>query len=235
MSLRVLFRSSLTIQFTLHSEFYYSSPSFLTVAAVFRAATTFGFPKFADFARQFLAEEFPQNLHTVSTTPVHHSVAAAVLGRKYHFPQILKRAFYEIARSPPPDDDTPATISLNDLDPEDLILLANAQKHLSAAWLAVLSLSTLVCTSRPKCPSGTNNPVWAAVSADDGLLLHKYQNDPICGLSELIAVEWDSVHKFCDKCTAAKRKALLSHKWQIWMDMDEWFNIGHDDDKSFGE
>ncbi|KAF8206919.1 hypothetical protein K438DRAFT_2083097 [Mycena galopus ATCC 62051] len=75
-------------------EFADKTPPFITLASSFRAASKFKFHKFNTCAR-------------VTTTLVPHPVPAVDLGGEWDLPEILKRPFYEILRTPPaePNDD----------------------------------------------------------------------------------------------------------------------------------
>ncbi|KAJ6576994.1 hypothetical protein DFH09DRAFT_914193 [Mycena vulgaris] len=209
-------------------EFSYSRPSFLTAAAIIRAAERFDFPKFFKFAERCLQDKFPSDLARFHSKPIPHASDAVVLGR-WNVPGILKRAFYELARAQPedlpardPDDTRDVDSPLQELDIEDIILLTNAQKRMTAAWLTVLP-TAIVCPNRAPCPAGRGTVGWSAFGEDQ--LLQKYQYDPIGGLNALIAVKWRTAHSFCSSCANAQKELLVAKKEKIWKDMDEWFDI----------
>lgn len=218
----------------------YSSPTFLTAAAIFRAASIFIFPKFYAFARKHLLVEFARDITKFRSTPIPNASAAVNLGRSWSLPGILKRAFYELARAEPEDldDDRDGEGGLDscllDLEPADIIRLASAQKRLAAAWISVFTPPALhdQCPGRHPCPATRSAGVWPALTEQ---LLRKYQYDPICGLDALIAVRWKSVHGFCDKCASAQKRMFMGKKMQIWEDMDGWFNVPANDEDAGGD
>ncbi|KAJ6607998.1 hypothetical protein B0H10DRAFT_2304200, partial [Mycena sp. CBHHK59/15] len=206
-------------------EFYYSAPTYLTVSAVFRAATVFNFPKFFSFAKQYLMEEFSNDLDSFDPFLLPHPAAALILGRTWNLPQILKRAFYELACSDPESAvEIDTAHPLYDLEKIDLIRLAKAQKHLNAAWLTIIEQTTNKCPSKtPMCVSGKRSAGWAALAAEDQLLL-QYQRDPITGLERLATKNWVN-YAFCDRRAEAKKASFIAKREEIWSDMDEWFGI----------
>ncbi|KAJ7500217.1 hypothetical protein B0H11DRAFT_802666 [Mycena galericulata] len=210
-------------------EFYYSAPPFLAVAAVFRAATTFKFPKFVEFARQYLLNTFSDRLEDVTPQPIANPVAAIILGRAWKLPGILKRGFYELLRAPPeasiPDlsddeDGAPREVYLRrGLDVDDLIRILDTQKHLAAAWQSVL-LSDVDhnCPSMTPCAPGRPTGGWTS--------LREYHCDPICGLNVLVSAR----SGFCDQCVTARNAWLVGKKSEIWDDLDSWLNIPANDE-----
>ncbi|TFK43996.1 hypothetical protein BDQ12DRAFT_709647 [Crucibulum laeve] len=80
--------------------FYYSTPSFPKVASIYRASCSFGFPKFLEFSQRFIKGCFPQRVHKITTKPIPHAACAVSLGRQRGLHGVLKRTFYELARSP---------------------------------------------------------------------------------------------------------------------------------------
>ncbi|KAJ7111738.1 hypothetical protein C8R44DRAFT_677346 [Mycena epipterygia] len=222
-------------------EFVYSSPTFLTAAAIFRAASTFIFPKFYAFARKHLLVEFARDITEFCSTPIANASAAVNLGRSWNLPGILKRAFYELARAEPEDldvddsdDEGELDSCLQDLETDDIIRLVSAQKRLAAAWLSAFVPPVFQCpgSGRNGCVAMRSAGVWSALTEQ---LLRKYQYDPICGLDALIAVRWKSVHGYCDKCASAQKKVFMVKKVQVWEDMDGWFNVPGDDEDARGD
>ncbi|KAJ7036880.1 hypothetical protein C8F04DRAFT_1093726 [Mycena alexandri] len=214
--------------------FHYALPTFPTAAAIFRAATTFKFNKFVEFTRKYFLETFSEDLDKVDATLIPYAAAAVTLGRKWNIPGILKRAFYELLRAPPAtttanDEEAPGVPAVGDrlkgLEPADLTLLADAQKHLTAAWMTVfLRPDGTVCPAKTPCSATKRNGGWTAI-AGKGKILQKFLLDPICGLDALTEVKWDEAHGFCGKCAAARNASFLKRKAQIWEDMDVWFRI----------
>ncbi|KAJ7455120.1 hypothetical protein FB451DRAFT_1099431 [Mycena latifolia] len=219
-------------------DFYYSSPRFLTVAAVFRAAASFKFAKFLAFTRQYLLEMFSENLGHLDARVVPNPTAAIILGREWNLPRILKRAFYELIRTPPHDptyldgeDDTAFAHHLQGLDVQDVIRLTDAQKHLTAAWLAALSPSGPPCPCMPSCAAAKRSGITnGAVLLGRDQLLQKFQYDPIRGLEALRGVRWIRTYAFCEACAGTRNASLRAKKEELWSDMDRWLDIPVDDE-----
>lgn len=193
---------------------------------------TFKFPKFWEFARNYLLDTFSDSLVDVTSTPIANPTAAIILGRTWDLPGILKRAFYELLRAQPdapnshPSDDgnEVAAHRLQGLEVDDIIRLSDTQKHLTAAWLTVLSLVTDKCPTKTPCAAARPTGGWSAIVGED-LVLQKFQYDPICGLDVLIRVDWTGSPAFCTQCAAARKAWLIKKKKQIWDNLDQWLSI----------
>ncbi|KAJ7735506.1 hypothetical protein B0H16DRAFT_1467130 [Mycena metata] len=214
--------------------FHYALPTFPTAAPIFRAATTFKFTKFFDFAHKYLLETFPDDLDKVDVTVIPHAAAAVTLGRKWNIPDILKHAFYELLRAPPattPTDDeltpgAPVDERTKCLELADLALLSDAQKHLTAAWMALfLRPDGTTCPGKTPCSATKRSGGWTAI-AGKGKVLQRSLQDPICHrLDALMEVKWDETYGSCEKCATAGNASFLSKKAQIWEDISVWFEI----------
>ncbi|KAF7335755.1 hypothetical protein MVEN_02231200 [Mycena venus] len=201
-------------------DFYYNAPPFLTLAAIFRAATTYKFHKFTQFARQYLLDLFSNDVNKLNRAAVPNPALAVHLGREWNLAGILKRAFYELIRA------QPAGPRNGDDDGDDEI--PETQKHLTTAWLSVFppAVTPERCPERKPCAATTRNGGWTAIVET----LDKYQLDPICGLDALIAVKWVSDHGLCKKCTNSRKIFFVRKKLQLWRDMDTWLDIVVEED-----
>ncbi|KAJ6566821.1 hypothetical protein B0H19DRAFT_1258006 [Mycena capillaripes] len=194
--------------------FFHISPTFLTVAAIFRAATTYKFPKFVQFAReQCLLNWFSGDLNRLTPALVPKPAAAVILGQTWNLPEILKRALYELLRSPPnfrerKQDGTLCEANpLVGLDVADIIGLADAQKHLNSVWLTMLPLSADTCASKTPC-AVTRRGAEVMVITD---ALQRCHFDVLCGLHALMAVNW-TLYGFCKVCAEKQTKSLASKR-----------------------
>ncbi|KAJ7253624.1 hypothetical protein C8J57DRAFT_1659882 [Mycena rebaudengoi] len=188
-----------------------SIPSVLTVAAIYRAACQFNFPKFLDFAELHLKKVFSEHLADFRSDRISNPAAAVTLGKLYNFRDILKRAWYEIACQSPrlpqdPDEGVYDGLAL-------LLLLANAQKYLMSEWLSVSSPASDNCPSKNPCAAAGLTSGWKALTGTDDIL-HKYRYDPITGLTKLIG-----------KCANAKTAWFTAKREEIWSELDTWFDI----------
>ncbi|KAJ6468244.1 hypothetical protein C8R45DRAFT_1170414 [Mycena sanguinolenta] len=208
--------------------FSYDPPLFAEVAAIFRAATTFKFQKFKEYAQQYLLDLFSNDALKLDTTTVPHPAAAVVLGRDWNLPGILLRAFYELLRTQPAQ-----TINRNDdeiLEPEylpgwdvaDVIRLGETHKQVMTMWLTVLSPSPPgLCPAKTPCPATTQNAGLTTIAQ----VLQNYPLDPLCGLDALVAVDWESNHRFCQSCAQKRKKSFTFLKIKLWNRMRVWLEI----------
>ncbi|KAJ7082407.1 hypothetical protein B0H15DRAFT_852865 [Mycena belliarum] len=226
-------------------EFCYNGPRFLTASAILRAATTFKFSKFQAFARTYLLGQFSADIGNLTAIPVPNPTAAILLGRKWNLPGILKRAFYELLRSAPhdPDDEeedehgTAPAHRLEGLAVSDVIRLADAQKHLAAAWLAILPSGAQAdgCPAKATCGAQKHGVRWAVLGGRDDLL-QTFQRDPLRGIDALCKVRWAKMYGFCTTCAEEQKAALAARKEELWDEMDRWFAIPvESDDEGEGD
>ncbi|TFK65527.1 hypothetical protein BDN72DRAFT_193469 [Pluteus cervinus] len=177
----------------------YAKPSLAFVASLVRAASVFQFEKLLEYATHFLEEVFPSDVGKVSKLPIPIADAteAILLGRNWDLPQLLKRAFYELARAPPSETPIPkesryATM----LEKDDLLLVNNLQKYLTAAWHRIL-MSFPKAECNPDCTTtrkgfSYNSPV-----------VQNHHFDPIWGLTQLRTMDW--------------RPSWMEFKFSSWM------------------
>ncbi|KAJ7852781.1 hypothetical protein B0H14DRAFT_2580721 [Mycena olivaceomarginata] len=158
--------------------------------------------------------------------------AAVLLGRTWNLPGILKRAFYELLRTkpdePPTRDDETVNMSnrLEGWEMADITRLGEAQKHLTAAWLSVLTIATSDTCKMP-CPASRRTASSTAAIAE---VVLKHQLDPICSLDALMAGNWASIHG-CKVCGMKQKSSFAKNKVQIWEDMDVWLAIPVEDEE----
>lgn len=212
------------------SGFFLIGPTFLTVAAIFRAATTYKFHKFVLFTRdQCLLNWFSGDLDRLTPTLVANPASAVVLGRTWNLPQILKRAFYELLRSPcnsrerKEDGTVNEANPLNGLDTADIIRLADSQKRLNGVWLTILPSGPPnpdICASKPPCVATRRGTEVLVITE----MLQRFHLDVLCGLHTLMAVDW-VMYGFCMVCAQKQTILLASKRQQIWDDLDVWLDI----------
>jgi hypothetical protein len=77
-------------------------PSFDYIASLLRTSTTLNFPKFREFAIHSLNEAWPSDLDSFIVGLKWHERAAetVTLARTFNVPSLLKRALYELLRTP---------------------------------------------------------------------------------------------------------------------------------------
>ncbi|KAF8876862.1 hypothetical protein BD779DRAFT_132607 [Infundibulicybe gibba] len=203
-------------------DYYHSPPPFATLASIFRAASILEFPKFQSYAGDALEALFPDSLEDVRAKPTPYAAEAIVLARAWNLPRVLKRAFYELARSPP-GAATASALSL--LSPADIILVAQAKNHLAAAWLSAYAPPKFGC-NRCACES------FIAVSRKFAdmcwfmSLTGRYQFDPVFGLA-MLPREYAKQDDCCSICAETREKGWKTHASRIWnTDLNVWFGLG---------
>ena len=118
------------------------------------------------------------------------------------------------------EDEDNTEASMHRVDAKDLVRLVGGQKHLMSAWLSAVMLDGFTCGRKPQCTSNKARIGWEIVTP----YLIKYQFDPICGIQQLIKVDW--VKKgYCEQCMADRVTLLVAQRKQIWADMDDWFDL----------
>lgn len=130
------------------------------MAAILRASHNLDFPLFRDYAAKTLETIFSDNLDHLSTEQIPYAAQAVVLGRRWNLPRILKRAFYELARTPilgyedpnycasEDDRDGEMHLGIYSLTSEDLVRLLNVQKKLGLTWDVSTLLEPCKCPGR---------------------------------------------------------------------------------------
>jgi hypothetical protein len=84
------------------STYHTESPSFEYVASLLRVSTILDFPKFREFAIHCMNEAWPSELGSFAVGSKWHKHAAetVALARAFNVPSVLKRALYELLRTP---------------------------------------------------------------------------------------------------------------------------------------
>ncbi|TFK65530.1 hypothetical protein BDN72DRAFT_962445 [Pluteus cervinus] len=196
-------------------NFCYTKPTFAFIASLVRAASFFRFRKILDFAVTYLEGMFSEDMKAVTKEPlpVTHATEVILLGRDWNLPQLLKRAFYELARAPGTE-----VHHINLLDKDDLALLINLQKHLAKAWLRILAFYRPSCSNSPACRTSR-----CTLSMTDKIV-QNYRLDPIVGLDELRGLDWKR-WKLCSACVNHRVKWLEQETAKLWDNMDGWLNL----------
>ncbi|KAF8876863.1 hypothetical protein BD779DRAFT_1629219 [Infundibulicybe gibba] len=201
-------------------DYYHSPPPFATIASILRAASILEFPKFQSYARGALEALFPDSLEDVGAKTIPHAAEVLILARAWGLPRVLKRAFYELARFPP---GAAASSALSLLSPADIILVAQAQKHLATAWISAYK--------PPDCAlCGHSSKVSAAIKFSDiswfMSLSVKYQFDPILGFA-MLPQEYKRQVPSCSVCAEVREKVWRTRASRIWnTDLGVWFKLG---------
>ncbi|KAL1660496.1 hypothetical protein GGF50DRAFT_130240 [Schizophyllum commune] len=205
-------------------------------AAVFRAASSLRFDKFAEHAKKAMTgppHGFPEDLASLTEVGRYYTVDAILLGRSWNVPEILKRAFYELARLPDSEDRRipnpaldPPESGIDALDPIDLALLLNAQKKLAQAWTKVLLLHDLPRYKKcgdANCEASTTKYLYRAVHESG--IGEEYALDPLCGLQALFNAKWVNSYHHCQTCAKRRKSELAEKRKELWASLDGWLDI----------
>lgn len=143
--------------------FIASPPHYSTMLAVFCAARTLRFSQLDAFATYKLCTTWTSELQRVSPARIPYAAETIILSRMYNVSAVLKRAFYELLRTPGFDqqDVMPRTAGDATLDGSeiigraklshaDLVRLTTVREKLLLAW--TLIVGSAPNTSSFRCP-----------------------------------------------------------------------------------
>lgn len=79
--------------------YVFNLPPFNVIASILRASRTLSFKTLDDFASHTLRQMWPSDLSHLTQSQIAHASETIVLARTCKMPELLKRAFYELART----------------------------------------------------------------------------------------------------------------------------------------
>ena len=186
-----------------------------------------------EFAERSLREMWPAELSAVTEAVIPHANETVVLAKTCTMPELLKRAYYELVRSgslgqdegdsdAEEDDDGPAFPPR--IERSDLVMLVRAREQLALQWHLAARfpppLEEFPCplsgqehakksvqTRQEKCTKARKNhgKSWDALVRD---LYIDYMYDPLCGLQQVIEVDWTKTG-YCDGCVESFRASWV--------------------------
>jgi hypothetical protein len=222
---------------------------FPTLVSLIRATTILGFEADRLWAVKLLTDDWSSNLGGLHAGSELRSNAAqvAALSRAYGINDILKPAFYEMART--------SGFGLGDVDEfsqseqisrSDERRLIRMREQLSGIWVqaATREQPSLACPNRvdinipdekPVISSPASGPkrclpmaarceAWVRLVHDSGIY-DRYRHDPLCGLSALILISWQD-EGWCKDCHHKRRRVWSTMREKTWEQIDEWMGIG---------
>ncbi|KAH7921248.1 hypothetical protein BV22DRAFT_1019743 [Leucogyrophana mollusca] len=214
-------------------EYCFGAPPFYTIAAILRASTALRFPKYREFAIQYLERQWPSALSSLTAERQPHAVDVIILGRQQDVPRVLKRAFYELLRSSGfglndgEGDEEGEGASDLEMDRQDERRMIIAREHLHLAWTQAtrrFDLSFKV----PKCPSPeAKSAAWERCVIDSGLA-DEFMWDPLCGLQALMDIRWGKEEGWCKECVKMRKDAWAKTRASLWARMDMWMSLPRD-------
>ncbi|TFK65529.1 hypothetical protein BDN72DRAFT_962444 [Pluteus cervinus] len=206
-------------------NYYYTGPTFSFIASLVRAASFFKFGAILGFATRYLEEMFPEDVGEVTKEliPIAQVTEATLLGRKCGLPQLLKRAFYELARAPGSEEPlTKENRRANILDPNDLLLISNLQKQLTSTWLKILISFPAAECRPPTCASSRSRALALSLS-----VVQDYHIDPICGFQELMKMDWVK-YGCCPRCRTTRIDWVMEQRDELWDKITDWLGLDAD-------
>ncbi|GBE83708.1 hypothetical protein SCP_0507640 [Sparassis crispa] len=192
-------------------------PPFPALASLLRAAHALGFPKILDFAKHVLRTMWPPDVAHVSSVRIPHAAETITLARTCGVPEVLKRAYYELLRSPgfkQTDDNHVDTCAKPSLGLAEYMRLVVTREKLQEMWIQIASAPEVLLCRLPFLPSPSDSDVerqrvcsqtrtkdvevWAEMVVQvplfkEGML------DPLDALSNLAALDWHA-RGFCLRC-----------------------------------
>lgn len=162
-----------------------------------------------------------------------YATQTVILAQDYNLQNIMKRALYELVRSPGfgQDDDTNFDPTATESLPiETYRMLVKAREELSSMWLSA-AINPVPITPH-HCTSKLNRQIMVTSLVYDSGLLRDYIHDPICGFQALIDLKRGDVGGYCEDCADKRRKGWLRAKcivWDmlgVWLELDEPFVPG---------
>ncbi|KAJ3491082.1 hypothetical protein NLJ89_g11373 [Agrocybe chaxingu] len=201
--------------------YYETTPQFQTVKKIYRAAHLFYFPTYRKFALAILRQMFIAN-RGISEEPSPYCAECVAIGREYKFPvALMKCAFYDLARSPPPNPTSTLAADMKNLKIEDLVRLNNLQKHLSLVWNDISTCYETTCDVMQcqACAYTRQLPSFRGVVEE---AKKAFPFDPLSAIQILVTQE---MKKPCPLAAQATTQKLNGLREKIWKDMAEWLNL----------
>ena len=230
------------------SQYVFTPPPFTDLASILRASLALKFDSLSTFATHALTSMWPDTLpshHTPIQGLAKNAEETIVLARKCRLPSLLKRAFYELLRSPGLGqsaveefmlDGDEETRDRKKVGKTDLVMLIRTREELASQWARGAALppaprdfpcpiSTLLNEEGRKCAEATVNAVehWRETVLSGDLYV-EYMNDPIEGLERLGEVAWEE-KGFCKGCVEGWRASWRRQREKIWENLDLWLEL----------
>lgn len=181
-----------------------------------------------------LENKFPDSLaalQNLNRLPSPQAARALLLGLEFDFNVILRRCYYDVARTHPlplsvdndPKEgdkvnDKPSISDLRNASPSVFFRVINVQRELARAWDRILDILQYKCSSTGVCRV-EHQGYPAYKKAKD-----RYPFDPIMGIQTLLEEGLD-LNRYCSGAKCDIRIALLREREKVWTSMTEWAHI----------
>ncbi|KAL6297919.1 hypothetical protein BKA93DRAFT_924370 [Sparassis latifolia] len=218
-------------------------PPFPALASLLRAAHALRFPKILDFAKHVLRTMWPPDLVHVSFVRIPHAAKTIALATTCGVPEVLKRAYYELLRSPgfrQTDDNHVDMCAKPTLGLAEYARLVAVREKLQGEWIRIASTpGDSICRMPLSSPSSAelerrhrvqcsqahakDAELWAEMVVQAPVFMEG-MFDPLGALWNLVALNWLS-RGFCGDCAMHRRKTWMEARRRIWEELDGWLDL----------
>ncbi|CAA7263448.1 unnamed protein product [Cyclocybe aegerita] len=208
-------------------NFAHNSPSYDVLARILTASSFFGVQCCLEYARTSISSLFADNWESITKEIQTLASHAILIGRSFNLPQILRRAFYDLARSQYTFPQASAESLLKgdpnvrSLAAKDVMLHLALQSHLKASWEDIGRMVECKC-SDSSCGLYHHAP---------GIVVHtrtKYPMNPILGIKTLLKQDW-TLLGYCERAQKTVKTKLEQERERIWEQLKVWIDVTIDD------
>ncbi|KAI0313770.1 hypothetical protein OF83DRAFT_1139912 [Amylostereum chailletii] len=201
-----------------------SPPDLHAIGALLHACTSLSFPRIRDQVVAWLEERWPSTLPPLDSPPILHPMQALCCARTHNIPKVLKRAHYELIRSP----ECASVIEANRAGAkhsELSIAVLWLRTLLADAWAKDMAAPPpdILCTHGAFAPAASPEALsafWAARVQTSGLYL-KYRYDPISGIEAVFERLKLVEEGVCAGCYLKARAWVTSKREAWWKILDD--------------
>ncbi|KAF8965746.1 hypothetical protein BDZ97DRAFT_753999 [Flammula alnicola] len=211
-------------------SYAHDRPGYRVLVKILKEATFFRVPACIKFAELSIMDIFQDRWDKLTEHHSFYAADAVAVGRTYNIPHILRRAFYDLARSEPISSRASSkggdtghsgtTVEgykdLKSIHPEDFIRLLSLQKEFVLVWDAIAASTKDRC----KGCSGRHHSHDTVFEAK-----RLFPLDPILGIQVLLQPD-PRYGAYCN-CMCAK---LRGERIRLWDNMKTWLDIEVDSD-----
>ncbi|KAI0943729.1 hypothetical protein AcW1_002820 [Taiwanofungus camphoratus] len=228
-------------------------PPFPVLASILRAAHTLSFPAILTYATHILRQMWPDDLAQLSSVRKDFATETVALARQCNVPSLLKRAYYELLRTPifgqrangdgwtsEDEDEKPG----QRLPAPDLLCLVAARELLLREWIqttrAPPSPSVVPCPLDQILPSAMNPELAPALEScrraraqsiaqwtahvTQADVFEAGMYDPLCGLDSLAEIDWAGMG-YCVGCVSVRQELWMDKKERLWKKLNVWLQL----------
>lgn len=196
---------------------------------IYEASHFFLASRYRKFSETYLKKMFEDSWESIPLDPSPYAARALIIGTRYGLESILRRCYYDLARTHPipipiadvVDDSNPSVIDLQRANSTIFFYLLNAQRHLALAWDKIRWALTdekfcnvVDCTSR--------HSVHTFVGSKTAKMDHPF--DPITGMNAMLETASEKTG-YCEVQETRLEEHFEAECNQIWENMKTWLDI----------